>query len=261
MWQFITEVEKKEQGFLVWKSLPMNNIKWAINDMIGMDDLRKEDGMDKILQLLKMFQQEKELEALSRQEEMEDDEEEQGEDDLANYEDECNLVGGFGDEEEEDEDDLVRLFLAEEIGVEGKGGELWFKNIKYDMLFKSKKSADGDEDSGELMGVIYQGEKEGVEEKIVPFMTLVHDNEGLEELVNGELKYKLYFEQGSVRKRETLKMEHVVEETEDKLLTKNKEDCMLVESKLVHSNEDDGGCNVKMECRDLYMMEDGFFFK
>ena len=208
-----------------------------------------------------MFQQEKELEALSRQEEMEDDEEEQGEDDLANYEDECNLVGGFGDEEEEDEDDLVRLFLAEEIGVEGKGGELWFKNIKYDMLFKSKKSADGDEDSGELMGVIYQGEKEGVEEKIVPFMTLVHDNEGLEELVNGELKYKLYFEQGSVRKRETLKMEHVVEETEDKLLTKNKEDCMLVESKLVHSNEDDGGCNVKMECRDLYMMEDGFFFK
>ena len=56
MWQFVTRVEKKKQGPLVWMSLPINdpsNIKQAINDIIGMDDLIKEDGMDKIIDLLK----------------------------------------------------------------------------------------------------------------------------------------------------------------------------------------------------------------
>ena len=70
MWQFVTEVEKKKQGPLVWMSLPLNdssNIKQAINDIIGMDDLSKDDGMDKVLELLKKtFQQEKELEAFSK---------------------------------------------------------------------------------------------------------------------------------------------------------------------------------------------------
>ena len=70
MWQFVTGVEKKKQGPLVWMSLPINdssNIKQAINDIIGMDDLSKDDGMDKILELLKKtFLQEKELEAFTK---------------------------------------------------------------------------------------------------------------------------------------------------------------------------------------------------
>jgi len=62
MWQFLTEVEKKKQGLLVWRSLPTNDVKHAINDVIGMDELSKDDCMDKLLQLLeKMFQQEKEI--------------------------------------------------------------------------------------------------------------------------------------------------------------------------------------------------------
>merc|ERR1712059_185899 len=70
MWQFVTEVEKKKQGPLVWMSLPINdpsNIKQAINDIIGMDDLGIEDGMDKVIKLLKKtFQQEKEIEAFTK---------------------------------------------------------------------------------------------------------------------------------------------------------------------------------------------------
>ena len=88
---------------------------------------------------------------------VEGDEVEQDEDDLVNYSNggvnksvflvanECNLVGGFGDEEEEDEGYLVGLMLDAEIGV---GDEIWFKNIKYGMLFERKKSADCDEDVG-----------------------------------------------------------------------------------------------------------------
>ena len=63
MWQFVAGVEKKKQGPLVWMSIPINdlsNIKQAINNIIGMDDLSKEDGMDKVFDLLKkMFQEEK----------------------------------------------------------------------------------------------------------------------------------------------------------------------------------------------------------
>merc|ERR1712059_198907 len=70
MWQFVTEVEKKKRAPLVWMSLPINdpsNIKQAINDIIGIDDLSKDDGMDKVIELLKKtFQQEKELEAFTK---------------------------------------------------------------------------------------------------------------------------------------------------------------------------------------------------
>ena len=66
MWQFVTGVEKKKQGPLVWMSLPIDdpsNIKQAINEIIGMEDLSKDDGIDKVVALLKKsFQQEKELE-------------------------------------------------------------------------------------------------------------------------------------------------------------------------------------------------------
>ena len=44
------------QGLLVWTSLPMNDVKRAINEKIGMDDLCKDDGMDKVLRLLKMIE-------------------------------------------------------------------------------------------------------------------------------------------------------------------------------------------------------------
>ena len=49
MWQFVTGMEKKKQGLLVWLSLPnddLSNIKKVIQDGIGMDDLIKEDGME-----------------------------------------------------------------------------------------------------------------------------------------------------------------------------------------------------------------------
>ena len=60
MWSCVTMVEKKKQGFLVWKSLPMNEVKKAVNERIGMDDLCKEDGMEKVLRLLRMVWREKE---------------------------------------------------------------------------------------------------------------------------------------------------------------------------------------------------------
>ena len=64
MWQFVTGVEKKKQGHLVWLSLPSNdssNIKEAISN------LSKDDGIDRVFELLKkMFQQEKEVEAFSK---------------------------------------------------------------------------------------------------------------------------------------------------------------------------------------------------
>ena len=66
MWQFVSGVEKKKQGPLVWMSLPVNdssNIKQAIDEIIGMDGLSKDDGIDKVVELLeKTYLQEKEME-------------------------------------------------------------------------------------------------------------------------------------------------------------------------------------------------------
>ena len=77
IWRFVTRVEKKMQGPLVWLSLPMD-IKEASNDIV--DDLCKDDGLDEVFKLLRTFQQENELEAASKQEEMVVDEEQQDED-------------------------------------------------------------------------------------------------------------------------------------------------------------------------------------
>lgn len=70
MWQFVTDVDKKKQGPLVWMSLPKDepsNIKQFINDSIGIDNLSKDDGMDKLIEAMKKaFQQEGEIEAFSK---------------------------------------------------------------------------------------------------------------------------------------------------------------------------------------------------
>ena len=114
MWQIVTEEEKKDQGLLVWKSLPMNNIKRAIINNIGMEDLSKDDGMDKVLELVKkMLQYEEHIRSKYVLVEGETGRkwkklEEVFEDDSIVFlaaKEECNLVGGFGDEEEEDEDE------------------------------------------------------------------------------------------------------------------------------------------------------------
>ena len=146
MWQFVTGVEKKKQGPLVWMSLPINdssNIKQAINDIIGMDDLIKEDGMDRIINLLKKTSLGVVVEEVggihnevdSRQEGIEDGEEEQDEDDLVMlllaevgdgvvFEDvegvhsELRREEMEDDEEEQDEDDLVMSIKMEQEGME-----------------------------------------------------------------------------------------------------------------------------------------------
>ena len=56
IWRFVTRVEKKMQGPLVWLSLPMD-IKEASNDIV--DDLCKDDGLDEVFKLLRTFQQER----------------------------------------------------------------------------------------------------------------------------------------------------------------------------------------------------------
>ena len=70
MWAMVTEVEKKKQGPLVWMSLPKNdpsNIKQFINDSIGVTDLSKDDGIDKLIEAMKKaFQEEGEIEAFSK---------------------------------------------------------------------------------------------------------------------------------------------------------------------------------------------------
>ena len=70
MWTIVTEVEKKKQGPLVWMSLPKNepsNIKQFINDSIGIEDLNKDDGIDKLIAAMKKaFQQEGEIEVFSK---------------------------------------------------------------------------------------------------------------------------------------------------------------------------------------------------
>ena len=70
MWTIVTEVEKKKQGPLVWMSLPKNepsNIKQFINDSIGVADLNKDDGIDKLIEAMKKaFQQEGEIEAFAK---------------------------------------------------------------------------------------------------------------------------------------------------------------------------------------------------
>ena len=70
MWQFVSEVEKKKQGPLVWMSLPKNdpsNIKQSISDSIGIADLSKDDGMDKLITAMKKaFQEEGEIEAFTK---------------------------------------------------------------------------------------------------------------------------------------------------------------------------------------------------
>ena len=93
MWQSVCGVEKKKQGLVVWLSLSIDdpsNIKEAIHGIIGMDDLIKEDGLDKIIDLLEM---------MSRQQEMEYDEEEEDKDELS------EVKVGIWDMEEEFCDD------------------------------------------------------------------------------------------------------------------------------------------------------------
>ena len=70
MWQLVTEVEKKKQSPLVWMSLPKtnpSNIKKSISDSIGMDDLGKEHGIDRLIKALKdAFLDEEEIETFSK---------------------------------------------------------------------------------------------------------------------------------------------------------------------------------------------------
>ena len=70
MWALVTEVDKKKQGPLVWMSLPKDdpsNIKQFINDSIGVADLNKDDGIDKLIQAMKKaFQDESEIEAFTK---------------------------------------------------------------------------------------------------------------------------------------------------------------------------------------------------
>ena len=62
------EVEKNKQGLIIWLSLPKEgsrNIEQLIWDCIDMEDLRKEDGLDKLIEALKnTVQQEEEIEEI-----------------------------------------------------------------------------------------------------------------------------------------------------------------------------------------------------
>ena len=84
MWQFVTEVDKKKQGPLVWMSLPKNypsNIMQSINDSIGIEDLSKDDGMDKLIAAMKKaFQEEGEIEAFTKWKEFDKVKRKEGED-------------------------------------------------------------------------------------------------------------------------------------------------------------------------------------
>ena len=84
MWTIVTEVEKKKQGPLVWMSLPKNepsNIKQFINDSIGVADLNKDDGIDKLIEAMKKaFQQEGEIEAFAKWKEFDRVKRKEGED-------------------------------------------------------------------------------------------------------------------------------------------------------------------------------------
>ena len=70
VWKFVTGIEKKKQGPLVWLSLPiedLSKIKQAINYIIGMEDLSKDDGMDKVIEIMeKTFLGDKEIEAFKK---------------------------------------------------------------------------------------------------------------------------------------------------------------------------------------------------
>ena len=61
----VSQVEKKKQGPMVWMSLPKNepsNIKQFINNSIRIEDLHKDDGIKKIIAVLKKaFQEEAEI--------------------------------------------------------------------------------------------------------------------------------------------------------------------------------------------------------
>ena len=84
MWQFVTEVDKKKQGPLVWMSLLKNdpsNIKQSINDSIGIEDLSKDDGMDKLIAAMKKaFREEGEIEAFTKWKEFDKVKRKEGED-------------------------------------------------------------------------------------------------------------------------------------------------------------------------------------
>ena len=63
-WMLVMQVENK-QGLMVWMSLPKNepsNIKQFINNSIRIEDLHKDDGIKKIIAVLKKaFQEEAEI--------------------------------------------------------------------------------------------------------------------------------------------------------------------------------------------------------
>ena len=62
-WQLGTEVPKQQQGLLVWISIPKDvrsTIKQKVSDCIGMEGLKKQDGLARLINLLKVEFQESE---------------------------------------------------------------------------------------------------------------------------------------------------------------------------------------------------------
>jgi len=175
MWSFITTVEKK-QGFLVWMSLPMNNVKKAINNEIGMDDLCKDDGMDKILRLLRMIWREKEYGAFLRQEEVKDFE--QGlvrEVDIGNEKEDVNIQSDL--RLKKAEDDVL------EQGDEGKKKA----SVARKELYTDLRQEEVDEDENE------QGD-EGKMVKMLRMETKVWEME--QELISFKSDNDLYVVEG-----------------------------------------------------------------
>ena len=81
-WQFVTDMDKK-QAPVVGMTLPedSSNIRDLVTNSIGLEQLREDDKMDKLIELLKKsFQQEEELEAFSKWKEFDNFKREQEED-------------------------------------------------------------------------------------------------------------------------------------------------------------------------------------
>ena len=63
---------KNKQGLIVWLSLlkeDLRNIKHLMSNCVGMEDLRKDDGLEKLIEALKKeVQQKEEIEAVTKRE-------------------------------------------------------------------------------------------------------------------------------------------------------------------------------------------------